>query len=649
MKVLAKGSIQRVPNNTPIPIWDNEYVTHSSAETGNNFMKPALFNATAVVKSYQTSCDLLAAISKHITVQRMQFISPTLLYGSNIFEIASEREMFIRILEILNTGKDISRIVELVPEDITARLKDRTDRRSAEFCVIVLNNDVDDIRIEHLDIIKHVYAPDRSDDPTYHMLDDFMVNLYTLRTSSWIEPETFNKLAVFKTDTAASAEWFIKHWDFVYKLMMTYYKPGQLLRFSQTKGFNFGAIVTLLFTLRDCTNLEHWNWDADLWINLNLIGYNPIKEVSRQWRGFGITVNPGAIHGISTAQMMDLFVYTVNTACTTLAGNAVDRQNSAGYLTRYADIQNALLSYKSSVKISFAELRLDDRYDDHDLIKQALATMDEHRINTLSPRDEYRVNALKLEHRYIFATEAAGLIPAYAFKGKQGLNFSELTHNSDRCITTPNWINMISYLYKHRGWLSKPQPVNISRGRLIDVHPHNAIGTIMNDVNKMSELVFNSNPMITFMSGFDEAAKNSSHDINGPDFRELPLCMERLLGDDIYYIRNPFDLVSEGKTMGHCCGGRGYIRDCADEERVFFHYQPPSTTHWNEGVTFDCDVDWDDDTPFTLSSMNLMHNNTVPSEWRKIIRTFIDDANKAWSLHLIEEKKSKSDQLAKAC
>lgn len=631
------------------------------SDIGQNSMKPALFSASAIVNKYQKSCDTLKSINKHLSSERLRFLNPIMLYGSNLFQVCDEKEMYSEVVRTLNAGRNVDSFLANLPDDICERLNSRTDRVSAEYCVILLNNDVDTLNLENMLELLEIQHKDKSGDIHNAILDDFQINLFCVKNSDWIDEKLFNHVRLYtdvKERAGEFARWCKANYDFLQKLQLTYYYPGKLISFARTKGIDFAACVITLFHIKDRVSMQYWNWDSDLWLNFNLVGYNPTKSLSRYWRALPNTVNPGAINALTPQHSIQLWVSAMNSinAKLTNRAKAADMRD-LDWLTRFSDPHLALAFCNRSADyigersewvkaISTAGI-------DPAIAALELERHDEGQFNTFPVFEEYSVSYANVDMGDVPAAIAASFIPAFTHRG-QALNFSELTQWDPMPVDHPKAMDLFCYLYKHRNWSNKPQPVHIGRGRYIDIHPHSGISYYTsNDWREIQFVKWEDNPSVTFREGMEHAGRESSENVDGPDFIHFPAVVQSVIiaHEKFFHIRNPFDLVAEGRTMGHCAGGSNYIRACNRQDRVFFHYQPENTNNWHEGVTFDCDLDLDikESKAFVLSSTNRLHNASPSAEERTAIHEFIEKLNKAWSEYANAERAKESDQLAKAC
>lgn len=654
--IISRGTIVPPFDDRPIAIGEDASDLYNSL--GKNSMKPALFSASTIVSTYQKSCDTLKAINKHLSSERLRFLNPIMLYGSDLFTIADEREMFGQVVRSLNIGQDVEPFLAILPVNVSERLESRSDHLSAEYCVILLNNPVEVLNLEHMEHMLKV----QDKNSTYRSLgelDDFQINLFCVNTPDWIEAKLFNSNPILSNNIGRSEDfalWCRSNYAFLQRLQLEYYYPGRLHSFARTKGLDIAATILALYLLKDRIDMQYWNWNSDIWINLNLIGYNPVKAIGRYWRNLPNIVNPGAINSLTPQQLIKLWVSAMNMTHNKLTNRKTAAcMHKLDWLYRFEDADAALgfihrgrQSIESSSEMMF--INESPEYPDKAILKLALEQMENFTIN---PFDEYHFNFDDVALGDIPAAIAAVYIPAFVNRS-HSLKFSELTSWNKMKVGHPNAMNFICYLYKHRGWQSKAQPVHIGRGRNIDIHPHAGINFYTNnDWRELTYVQWQNNPSETFREGMEYAGRESSENVDGPDFTHFPAVVESVIiaHPQFFHIRNPFDLVAEGRTMGHCAGGSNYIRACARKDRVFFHYQPENKSQWHEGVTFDCDLDIElnSSKAFDLSSSNRLQNASPSQEERDAIRAFITELNKAWLIYVNEENAKTADQLAKAC
>lgn len=632
-------------------------------------MKPLLFDTDKVLSDYIATADVIAKLSKHLAAERVVFLNPALLYAGDIFQTKGQKDIFIHMVSMLNPGVDISEIIPYIPDDIVGRLSTRDNDRKSEFCVILLNQPYDDIDIDNLKNLSNpvtmshwtdgtlsedFYAKPRSSFVISDLMDDFYTNVYTLKNSNWINEKTFES-KVNMEHSVTSIEWLRANYEFIRKLLQTYFDPTAYTVYSKTKGFIFTSFVHLLYNISPKVDLAYWDFNADLWVNLNLIGFNPSKEISNFNKSIKSETGTVLLSKLNSSQIVDLFVHATNYNTYVFGGTVTATQKRvANNILNYEDPENVIQCIRHTEKhetvleklrTNFTKIK---RLDALERFERGLELYSDKCFNHLNITDEYSVNLkdISLENRTV--AFAYGLLAA--FTAPHSLNFHEAKHRFDYTIDKPGYLEFITYLYKHRGWMNKDHLVNIERGRFLEVHAHTAVKAMyIACEDDLSRIQYHSNPTVTFKLGLDLAAEKQYESMKGADFKHLPDHLAKVMDDRFFHIATPYDLVAEGKIMNHCCGGSGYISECADDERIFFHFQPPETTHYAEGVTFDLDIDDYSKTKFSMSSMQLHSNKTPCGNWKDEIHKFVDALNKAQKEYVALTAKETDDQLAKAC
>lgn len=675
MTIVASGTLGKglAPITTD---WNGDYLISDIVPVKNEkVMKPSLFNADKSIEQYQKTTDLISKITGKMYNKRTEFLNSALLFSDNLFTLKEPHEILCRILTLMN-GDAINEVLPYINEESVVAIRDNyLDLKQGPFVNILLNHPIENIDIPKLirlsNVIdasdffigktskKHLFKPEGY--LLSHLLDDFVNNIYALKTTDWINGSMFKECIHYKSgENGKEGElytWTVENYEFIRGLLFSHFNPEHLYSFAKTKGFYFDSFVNLLFTIKDKIDLSYWNPDVDLWVNLNLMGYNPIKEINSQFTQIGIKHNTGMLGKLSNAQTLHLFVTATNTILQNFIGtnNFVGADNNLRPMM-YSDFENAmhLKTFSKNQDKGMYYNAYTDYFDKvegrKELFNNAVLRQREEAFNSNIIGGEYRLNFKDVARENIPALAAVGYMPAFTHRGK-ALNFSELYYGDGVNISKPHIFDMLCYLYTHRNWISTQCPVRVSRGRTLAIHPHTSIkkAIISLDTVDAPAFIFHKKPYDTFAQWLEAAAYDELKESDGPDFRELPDYIKAEMDDRFLFISNPFDLISEGRLMHHCCGSSHYVRDCADNDRAFFHFQPETEERYTAGVTFDVRMDIDDeDRIFDLSSYQLFENDDVPDKWSKEIKDFVKRCNVAHAKHWAKINDGAS-QLSKAC
>lgn len=621
-----------------------------------NEMKPLIFDPSNTLKSYAEASEITNAVFKHLKVDKTQLALSSIMHEDEIFNKPNARDVYIRILKILNPKAILDEVIPLISDDILETLKGRSSGSSCHVSVILLNEPFESLRIDH---IKHLFravdeeeffkvGTDCKGRISTVRMDNFTTCMYAFNNSDWVTHTDFSGSSrLTEEERTAIKPWVKENYDFIYRLLMTYFNPTELMEFSMTRGFDFTSFVSLLYLIKDRIDLTYWDFKADLWINLNLIGYNPYKEICNMDKKLNTFYGKKLLSKLNASMVVNYFVSIVNAHLSRFGGQTCVASRCGDHMYYFTQ---PLEAYSNLVAT----------FDNVDKIKSRLVAIDRKAGMDLFDFSECK-SVKNTSHEYSFdvdtldksdrpAALAFGYLPA--FLSSKSLNFSELNYRSALDLDTPHLFDFFQYLYMHRGWLSKRHPVSIGRGRTIDIHAHTAVLEIFNNWSEYADnWTIQASPNDTFKLGFDISSKAQEERMGGDDFDNLPCYFLPAMDDRFFHIRNAYDLINEGNIMNHCCGGSHYIEECTDNERVFFHYQPDDSEHYNEGVTFDLDVYDNEKEYFRLSSANMHSNKSVPSEMMHEINHFITHLN---TLHRAFIKANKIgdvdyDQLAKAC
>lgn len=639
-----------------------------NAKSGAEDVKPLLFDVNKTVSQYRETAECITNMARHLNAERVMCLNPAFTIAGDIFNLKSQKDIFIHILKTLNPDHDLSEIIPFIPDEVNAELNKRNSESLTEFCVILLNQPYEILDIEHMKRLANRVSYDDYFDPCSKALvtdtprnfllfkdhlDDFLVNVYTIKDASWVKPKEFVN-ACISDDADDIANWVKNNYGFIRKVLMTYFDPGNYKSYSKNKGFIFTPFISFLYSIQTKIDLTYWDFSRDLWINLNLIGYNPNKDLNQLVKHYNSPAAKLMMTKLSSSDIMELFINSVNSSVKRFGGKIGSLQMQEDKLILdYVDPMCAVHTLRGNGKLNPTELdKLVKKFirlkRDDDTINAFVAAIDV--LDASNKRKpavwvDYKIDVRKYSVATRIVHFVYGMLPAFTSSGT--LHFSELVTLEDASFTDPNFIDMLYYLYNHRGWLSKEHPVGIGRGRTATIHAHTAVFTHLKAWKENGPLFDPSKPPhLLFEDGFKQAAKNQNSDIDGPDFQHLSDHLAKELDDRFFYISTPYDLVNEGKLMNHCCGGSHYISECHSEERMFFHFQPADTEHYTEGVTFDLDISIYDSNPITLSSMQLYRNHSVPKAWGHEINDFVSRLNKA---EIKYRKTLESDQLAKAC
>lgn len=652
--ILASGKVQEPKSRHLYPQIDNMAYTLSSKhynESGNK-MKPLLFNPRENLKTYIEAGETAKTMFRHLSADKVTLILTMIMHEDELFNQPTPRDVYIRLLKLLNPKTDISTIIPLVSDKISEALSSRTEDNSCDLSVLLLNEAIDDLQIPHL---KHLSQAVKNEDffkagcsfdgrINNERMDDLSVCMYAFKNKDWVAKLDFSNSSRLKEDEWKDANvWLENNYDFIYRLLMTYYNPTEYMEFSKTRGFGFTAFVSLLHMIKDRVDLSYWDFNADLWINLNLIGYNPYKEISKMDKRLNTIYGKKLLSKLNSSQVVNFFVSVVNNQFIRFGKKASSAfkspNNCMYYFKQPLEVYgNMIGNYDSvsTIKTRLAALGHNNVAKDFDF--DQVSTVD-----TFITEYTFSVDSFDMCDRP--AALAFGYLPAFLSRHK--LNFSELSIRDYISIEKPKLFDFFQYLYMHRGWLGKRHNTSIGRGRTVEIHAHTAVFDIYNNWDdRCDEWSFKSSPMETFKIGFTKASKQQAERMDGEDFDNLPVDLLPALDDRFFHIRNPYDLITEGNIMNHCCGGSHYIEECEDEERVFFHFQPDDSEHYSEGVTFDLLIDENSKDVYRLSSANMHSNDSVSSESMKEIKDFINRLNKLCRNRHISDS---TDQLAKAC